>query len=1011
LKIAAKILKYFGLFVALAVVGGYLFVMRPAFLEPIVISAFEKQTHGKLEIKIVQASLFRGFKFANVVVHPGAGYKKTPIFKAREVNLLYNVFGFFRGKFGVHEIALRDADIFIEQKKNITNAEALPKPSEAKKPEPEEPPKKSDANSTVISWFFDIQIFAKIAIENFHFVFDSTDASNKDRRFAEIKDFSFGFSLLTKNFSSVDTANTASLVGLLNALVIELNPQRTIGLTHRGLPVTIDTKLALFWRLFYDGMSARPEFISRMQIGQDKLLATLAGGRTQDLAFLLGHKIDYNAKDDNLKIVNFDVKFLGDTLLALTGEGQRVVSDGRSIAIQTGASRVNLGKLYEIASAFGSRDPVFSGFFSIKPTKVKISGARIEDEGGLKLEGVFVRSGKFAFSIPTFELDHAANIDQNKKPLPVEKASVKLRSVINGAPLGLDLSLAGDQKTQVDFYLRGFDITPFADRQAVGQISTTFSAKGPSPQDLNIDLRVFSPQLIYYLDRAKSGINRIDFNVKGSVKSSEDFSTNNINLPVIYFSDKNKEYNNAIELKSHVTVAKARDMRVVYTLDALTITIFELLNTLPASLQEDLAVQLKAFNLGKTLRADGQTQVDISGNTLALTHATHLALPDIGIDDIAINAKMRQRPGLMNLDLFSITGLKGALKVNADGTVKDAVEIEEDAVTHKKKRVAVSVPDLKYRVELSKKEETEILTDMFLVGTLAIPGSVKGNIISGVIDIDNLSFKNAGTRVNQINMDFPFKHDIKLKKSLNLRAGNKERIIKNYHFNRAYNFTIQSIEIPNPNIKGEWMQIIYPRANYPAIGGSMEYKDNVFVMPVMQMYMLNGVVTISDTLINLGRFVGTEMEYSAAIQVKDIDLKPMMTKEKADSITDGRLRIDMLFTGIHFDKLMSGIRFEKFLENLSGYLSVFYIGPEFAQMVMRASNPKQSNIISTLASSAATPKRIDVDLREGFVYTNIPMSAGVVGNMLFSPDEINNRRINIPEFFQRIATEANKIGG
>lgn len=1010
MKLGAKILLGSAVAVAAVAIGGYNYVMRPAFLEPLIVQEFAKATHGKLEIKITQASLFRGFQFAQVVVYPGPNFKQTPLFKAREVNLLYNVFGFFRGKFGVHEIALRDADVFIEQKNNITNAEALAKPGEVEAKPPEEPATSTNS-SPVISWFFDVQIFARIAIENFHLIYDATDASNKAKRFAELKDFNFGFSLLTKNFNSVDTSNIAGLVSLLNALVIELNPQKAILITHRGAPITLDSKLDLFWRLFYDGMSRKPEFISRMRIGQDKIPATLSGGRKLDLSFLLDHKIEYNAKDDTLKIVNFDVKFLGDTLLSLTGQGQRVASPSRMIDVQTGASRVNLGKLYEIAAAFGARDPAFSGFFAVKPTRVKVNGDHIDDSGGLKLENIYARSGKYTFNIPTLDLDHAAAIDLNKKPLPIENASLKLRTVINGAAMGLDVSLAADQKTLVDFYLRGFDITPFAERQAVGQISTTFTASGPSPRDLSLNLRVFSPQLIYYVDRAKSGINRIEFAVKGTVKSNEDFTQNSVNLPVIYFSDKNKEYNNAIELKSRVAVEKSRDIKVIYTLDALTVTILDLIGTLPTSIQEDVTSQLKLFNIGKTLRADGLTQVDVSGNTLAVNHATQIALPDIGVDDIAIKTKLRKKPGAMYLDLFNISGLKDALRVSADGAVRDGFEIEEDPKTHKKRQVAVSVPDLKYRVELSKKEETEILNNMFLVGTLAIPGTVKGNIVSGVVDIDNLSFRNLGTRVNQINMDFPFRHDIKLKKSLNLRAGNKERIIKNYHFNRAYNFTIQSIEIPDPNIKGEWLKIIYPRGNYPAIGASMEYKDNVFVMPVMQMYMLNGVVNIVDTLVNLGRFVGTEMEYSSAIQIKDIDLKPIMTKEKADSITDGRLRIDMLFTGIHFDKLMTGIRFERFLENLSGYLSVYYIGPEFSQMVMRASNPKQSNIMSSLVSSAATPKRIDVDLREGFVYTNIPMSAGWIGNALFAPDEINNRRINIPEFFQRIATEANKIGG
>lgn len=998
MKIALKITGYLFAAILFGVIVGYNFVMRPSFLQPIVIEQFASNTNGRLEIKIDQVSLFRGFKFSNIVVHPPKGYRETPVFKAREVNLLYNVFGFFRGKFGVHEIALKDATVFIEQKNNITNAEALAKPAEKKEPEKEKPKEEpAGEGSPVISWFFDIQIFARFMLENFNFTFDALDAKNKERRFAELKDFRFNFAVLTRDFHKVDTRDAAGLVGLLNALVIELNPQRTIQLTHKGLPASIDSKLDLFWRLFYDGQAKKPEFISRMRIGQDKIPVSLAGGAQQNLAFLLDHRIDYDAKDDKLAISAFNVKFLGDTLLSLTGSGHKLVAGNRQIEIQTGASRLNLGKIFEVAAAFTrKRDPYYSGFFSIKPTKVAIRGNTIEDAGGLRLDQVYVRAGGLGISLPTFELDHAAVIDQSLKPIPVKHANVKMRAVLNGSPLGLDLNLAEDKKTSVNFYLRGFDISPFAAGQAVGQISTTFTAAGDSPQNLGINLRVFSPQLNYFLDRAKSGINRIDFTVKGTVKSNEDFTQNSIHLPVISFSDKDKDYGSGIDLKSRVAVEKGGAMKIGYNLDALTISFKELLNTLPTSLQEDIGSNLGM--IGRTMRADGETAVAIVGAETAVNHTTHIAFPDIAVDDIQIRAKVRLQPAATYLDLFTITGLRQALSVNASGTITNGFDLEEDPKTKKKRRVPVAVPNIRYKVELAKKEETEILNQMYLVGSFTLGGTAKGNIVDGLMQISDLSFRNPQVRVSKINMDFPFKHDLKLKKTLNLRAGNKERIIKNYNFNRAYNFTIQKIEIPDPNKKDDMLAIIYPRGSYPAIGASMEYKDNVFVMPVMQMYMLNGVITISDTLFNLGRLKPSEMEYSSTIQIKDIDLKQLMVKEKADTITDGKLRIDMLFTGNRLDKP---------IENLNGYLSVFYIGPEFAQMVMRASNPKQSNVISTLAANAATPKRIDIDIKEGFIYNNIPMNVGIVGNALFAPKEVKNDRINIPEFFQRISNEAN----
>ncbi len=995
-RITRKVAGYFFLAVFITIIAGYNYVMRPSFLEPLIVKQFAENTNGKIEIKIEEASLFRGFKFRNVVVHPPAGFKQTPILKAREINLLYNVYGFFRGKFGVHEIAFKDAEVFIDQKKNIMSVQALMKPSKKREPEKEEP-ESPPGNNSVVSWFFDVQIFARFILENFNFTLDAQDASNKVRQYAHLKNFNFNFSLLTRDFNKIDTRNPADAVALLNALVIELNPQKTIDISFQGPPARVSTKLDLFWRLFYDGQSKRPEFVSNMHFAQDKIPVALAGRAAQNLSFLVDHKIEYNAKEDRLKIGNFIIKFLGDTLLTLTGSGEKVLTPGRSIDIQTGASRVNLGEVFRVVSGLtGQRDPSYSGYFSVKPTTVVIRGDTVDDRGGIMLERVQVRKGNLNISIPTLEFDHAAFVDQKRKPLPIKKAEAKLKGVINGAGVGLDASLE-EKKTAVNFSLRGFDLTPFASGNAQGQINTTFSAIGESPQNLAIALRVFSPQLYYFVDRGKSGVNRIDFNVKGAVKSSEDFKQISVNLPVIAFTDKDKDYNPAVELKSRVTIEKTQGIKVNYNLDALTIGFKALVLSMPVALQETIGTQIAAVSPGRTMRADGETAVTIAGGETAVVHTTHVAFPDIHLDDIVINAKTRLTPAVTYLDQFTITGLRQALLVSLDGALRQGVDIETDPKTGRERRVTVPVPDMRFKIELSKKEESEILDDTFLVGVFSLAGTAKDTIVNGKIKIEDLSFRNKDVRINKVNMIFPFRHDLKLKKTLNLRAGNKEHIIKNYNFNREYNFSIAGIDIPDPNNKKEWLNLVYPRGNYPAVGASMEYKDNVFVMPVMQMYTLNGVVTISDTLFNLGRLRPSEMEYSSTIQIKDIDLKPLLLKEKAENITDGKLRIDMLFTGNRLDKP---------IENLNGYISIFRIGPEFADTVMKAVMPKSSGLVNTLAANTTVPKKMDIVFRDGFVYSDIPMSKKFFGYLAASPDEIKNRRINIPEFFQRISDEA-----
>ena len=95
-----RILRYLGyaaIATVVSVIVAYNYCMRPAFLQPIIIEQFAKATNGTIDLTLEKTSLFTGFRIRNISVHAPQGYKDTPIFRAGEVNLLYNVFGFFRG--------------------------------------------------------------------------------------------------------------------------------------------------------------------------------------------------------------------------------------------------------------------------------------------------------------------------------------------------------------------------------------------------------------------------------------------------------------------------------------------------------------------------------------------------------------------------------------------------------------------------------------------------------------------------------------------------------------------------------------------------------------------------------------------------------------------------------------------------------------------------------------------------------------------------------------------------
>ena len=983
----------------LAVVVGYNYVMRPEFLEPIIIEQFAEQTNGKLEIKLAQTSLFRGFAIRNLKITGPKEYGNEPIVQADEINFLYNVYGFYSGKFGVHEIALKNPRIRLIERNNKSNLEALLKPTEKKAPKPKEKEEKEidDKSPKQYSWFFDIRFFARFVIDNLHFVLDADHASNKTRSFAEIKNFTFHFSLLTHDFNQINTS-PADVIALLRLLSIELNPQKTVALEYRDQKFRFKNDLNLFWLLFYNGYEKIPEFVSAMDIGRDRLGLSVSGRAIQNLALAINHLIDYDPKADTLEIKNFKVSLLGDTWLSLTGKGTQVIQPTRNISIRTEASAIHLGKIYNLMTLFtGKADPYLAGVFSIKPTSVDIVGNRIIEKGGLKLAQVYVKTGGLLLSIPTFEFDDEVVYNPALGIVPVENGKARMRGIFNGGSLSMDTELAKDKKFFLDFALRSLEVGSLAMGNASGSVNVVTALKGDTLHDLNLDFRFFSPAFHYYVDRGKSGVNRLDMRVKGNIKSSANFQELIAKLPMIEFFDKEKEYGTAVALKSNAIINIKKDIDIKYNLESFDIYFKELIPTLTPALQETLGGVFQMVSLGKLLHAQGHTEVLIAGNEKCIQHLTQLALPDKKINDIVINARLRLLPDVMHLEQFTVNGLKEALQISATGSNRNTTEMKADEKNPRiKRRVAKSVPDFRYKILLGKSDETEIFPNNFLVGLFSVIGNIKGDIAAGEIKIDQLSYKMQTAKINKVNLLFPYRHDLELKKTLNLRGGNKEHIIKNYNFNKATNFSIESVEIPHPQIPREWWKLLYSRGGYPALGATMEYKDNVFLMPVMQVFTLNGLVTISDTLFNLGRLKLSEMEYTSTIQIKDIDLKQTMSKEKADTITDGILRIDMMITGNRLDKPV---------ENMTGYLSVYRIGPEFAKMVVKAAKPDDSNLISMLANNSISVDKIDLDIKEGLIYADIPTSRRLLG-IFAAPENIRQERIKIPEFLQRISTEA-----
>ncbi|RME93738.1 MAG: hypothetical protein D6767_00385, partial [Candidatus Hydrogenedentota bacterium] len=324
------------------------------------------------------------------------------------------------------------------------------------------------------------------------------------------------------------------------------------------------------------------------------------------------------------------------------------------------------------------------------------------------------------------------------------------------------------------------------------------------------------------------------------------------------------------------------------------------------------------------------------------------------------------------------------------------------------------VPDLYVKMKMGKAKREAIFQNHAISGFFGLNVHLLDNIAKGSINIDHFNYDDSKlTKVSDINMKFPFEYNLAYRKTLNLTAANKERIIKNYSFTKPFNFTIHSVQIAHPfpgkdpntgkKLPPKPFMLIYPQGKYNGFSMRMEFKDNVFQIPALQIFMLNGLITANDILFNLGTFNPKTMELVAALQVKELDLKQLMDPEKAKAIKDGAISMDMFFTGRDFSDP---------LQNLKGYVSIYKIGDEFAKQGLKVVKPDSNFLVDAIVDNTITVTKFELDLKEGLVYARVYMKKGFIAKGLIAPagEQIIQERIPIGEFLNNASKQAAVYG-
>lgn len=1004
-------LKTFSLlsFVALIVVG-YFVITSPSVVEKIVRSQFSAFTNGTIDLQVKEFSLFRGFVIEDVLVRSGNDFDKKPLLSAKRLTFKYYLPGFWVGDVGVHELGIYSPHIYLREKNGKWNILTLLKSSEKNENESEDDGEKSFFPKA-IELYYNVQAFLYVILDDV--TVDMESQSNNMQ--AHVDNFNLKTSLLSDKFHNLPLSLNA--LKLIDTMMLEVNPHNKVNVTFNNSNVSVGKKVNLTILLNFDKQNDDLEFSSTALVGENNIPFRYKNKKNMPFDFLFSYDMNYQPQKDKLYIKHVRLSALKDTWFNLNGYINNLIQkNGEFFAdVSMTESNINLKKLYPYFSYFTDNKTLFfDGKISLAPFHLKGTFENLKLSEKISLTSIIVKQKSLRLTIPSFALSYSllANLKNSKqKPIPfITSFTSNAQGTLNKAPLLLQADYIPHKKTFLLFtlkHLRVQEFAPFLSKDVLnmpfafrGNINLLAKVWGQKETNLSSIVELSSNEFSYRLNHGFSPINRLKVALHSNIKSNDyNFSSLNIENKKIHLDLSNQKKQKALWLEARGKMSKKKNyLSYNFYLDELGVHLTHLRKVLPSEYQEKLESTVK--KIPGVVLLKGNSLFALYKDKKILENNYFFVSEDLQITDVKLENRVVMDNKKIHIEKLELSGFNKSLSASVEGTLKKTL-VQKLNEKNKIVKVEGYHPELSTNIFLGKNERTEIYPQNFIRGEMRLVSKISGNMIKGDLTVDHFYFDKGKLKVNDMNFKFPFKHNLLLNKTLSLTSANKERIIQNYNFARPYNLTIDSIEMEHPINKEQIFKAAYPMGKEKGISAVAYYDDNVFQMPVMQIYTLNGLVTLKNVLFNVGRGKLAEMEYMLQAQVKDTDLKQLIPPAKAKAIKDGAIHMDINFVGVGIKSKIS-----KMVEEINGNVSVYKIGKEFGKQALKVVKPDSMAFIDLAVDQSIIVNKLDMDFKEGLVYARVFYRKGALG-VLIGPagNELVQERIPIPEYLQRARQE------
>ena len=955
---------------------------------------------GSYTGNVKQFSLFYGIVIEDLEILAPESFKKESIFTAKRISIQYNLPAFFVLRFKLSEISLTDPIINLHKVNGKWNFESLTTPSETI---PEPPEEESTASSSEINTYLPMSAYLHFFIQNLKATIHIEDSENPLS--ASLDSFSVSLLADTYRFSKIPLSLKAT--NIVEIFQIKLNTEKTPKIVYQDKASNISTDLDLKLNLDWDSVSQPRKFLSELKIGNESIPLQYEGKDLPPFGFLISYNLTFVPETDSMNLSSFIVQFSKVNWLEVVGGVQKVSSGNPEIDVHVKESKIDLNSLGEILKklpGIGITD--LGGNISLKGLGAQGNLSSLQANSEIHGKEIFVLQSNSKHSIPKLDIVLETKLNLNDKTESSESDILPILDEFNVKEFfinynGILITLSGmiEPKSKVDCELNinNIQLGNF-EKSLQGITDVKVLIGGNKLSYLKLDTKVDLKKLRYFMGKSLSGKNDIQIQFLNTIDLGSGFKFEDLQIDSFNLFLKNELKETAIKLQTKLDLNVKKGVKVKIYDFLLTTDMTKLIPTLPILLRNTIAGVRNG--LGNNISLMGGVDFSSQNDFKLINLNIKASLPGLELKDLQLIAGIQlnsDKEESIEIQTLQLNGFEKKVKANYKGKFFKPFTANPPFGEY--------TGGIQGNLTLESDGYKYLTKGIFFRGDIDFDLDVKGAIIQGTFRSKDSGFKFiqdcpgencSETEIAGLKMNIPFLHDINDKTMENLISGNAESFVQNYGLTKPPNFTIDRITSNHPIQKNTKFDYVKSTESAPGISAFLEYKENFLILDNLKISTLDGIIFGKDFIVNVGTGDPAKIQYNAVLQVRDIDLKQILSPASRKKIKDGKLKGDINISGQNLTDPVA---------NVDLFFSIFQIGEDFGRSAVNIVSP--TNFVTDRIINSYSVNKIEIEINHGLVYARVLFNKSIMNSLLFQVenDRIQQERIPLANFLKRAKSE------